>query len=105
RAPAAPEANAKTMSISPTLVRDDISRKDGSTGKKMPIIRDKKTAMEIPMTMVLSELLAIARSPRVVARERETFGVSMGAITMAPIITATLLLRTPIAATIEERII
>jgi hypothetical protein len=105
RAPAAPEANAKTMYIRPTLVRDDISRKDGSTGKKMPIVRDRKTAKEMPMTMVLSELLAMARSPKVVARDKEIFGVSMGAITMATIITATLLLRTPIAATIEERII
>ena len=65
RAPAAPEANAKTMYIRPTLVRDDISRKDGSTGKKMPIVRDRKTAMKMPMTIVLSELLAMTRSPRV----------------------------------------
>lgn len=59
----------------------------------------------MPVMMVLRAFLAIGKSPSAVAKDRETLGVSIGAITIAPIITATLLFRTPIAATIEERII
>ncbi len=102
KAPAAPEANARAMSINPTLVRDDISRKEGSTGSMSPRAKDIIMAMKIPNEMVFRALFASCRSPRAVAKDRETLGVSMGAITIAPIITATLLLITPIAATIEE---
>jgi len=42
-------------------------------------------------------------SPSVVAREKETLGPNNGAITIAPITIATLLLKIPIAATIAER--
>ncbi len=41
KAPAAPEANAKTISINPTLVLDDISCKEGSTGNSKPKAVDR----------------------------------------------------------------
>ena len=49
--------------------------------------------------------LPSSKSARVVARERATLGPSKGTITMAPMKTAGLFFKSPIAATMAERMI
>ena len=57
----------------------------------MPINSASAEAMSKPATLQRRERFIRSRSPSVVAKASAMFGVSSGAMTMAPMITATLL--------------
>ncbi len=59
--------------------------------------------MMMPVKRVLRALIASSLSARHVAKARATFGPRKGAMTMAPMITATLFCNKPMAATMVER--
>ena len=71
----------------------------------IPTIIENIRAIKLPAILDLIEFFSRSRSPSVVARAKATLGPKRGAITMAPIITATLSFSIPIDATIDETII
>jgi len=62
------------------------------------------SAAKMPRRLAFIARLARSMSPMVVAKERATFGPRSGAMTMAPIMIATLPRRIPIAATTVDSI-
>jgi hypothetical protein len=88
---AAPDAKATVMSPSPTPLRDAISGVAGSTCSSTPMITDSTIVIAIPVRAVRSARRSRVRSPRVVASASAMFGPSKGAITIAPMMIATLL--------------
>ncbi len=69
-----------------------------------PIKKDTATAIKNPVMFAFNDFLNKTLSPRVVASDRATFGPIKGAITIAPIITATLFLRIAVEATMDDKI-
>ena len=102
-APALPAARASATSAMPTVVRDAISCAAGFTVTSSPITTDSPKATVMPSAPARRAVRASGASASVVASESATFGPSSGAMTMAPMTTATLSCRMPIAATIAER--
>ncbi|OPX65100.1 MAG: hypothetical protein A4E30_00402 [Methanomassiliicoccales archaeon PtaB.Bin215] len=76
----------------------------GSTSKSMPITSERPRARSTPEARVTPDLFRSLLSPRVVARDIAMLGPSRGAMTMAPITTATLSLSRPMAATRTDRV-
>lgn len=70
----------------------------------MPNRKDETRAARTPIVIVFMAFLDRLISPKVVAKERATFGPSTGAITIAPMIKTTLFRNIPTEATIEEKI-
>ncbi len=101
-APALPEARARTISPIPTLVLDCSSGISGLTLNKIPTNMEKTRATDMPAMLDLIEFFRRSRSPSVLARASATLGPKRGAITMAPMITATLFFSIPIDATVED---
>ena len=90
------------MSPSPTRVRAATSGKAGSTGNSMPMMTDNAIAVPIPARPVRSARRTRGKSPNVVPSANAMFGPSNGAITIAPMMMATLLCCRPMAATMVD---
>jgi len=95
-APALPDARASTTSPMPTWVLENSSGILGLTLNNIPTIIENIRAIKLPAILDLIEFFSRSRSPSVVARAKATFGPKRGAITIAPIITATLSFSIPI---------
>ena len=103
-AAAAPDANAKTISPSPTFVRDIISLLNEFISEKNEIEKVIPNVNAMPMINDLSDDMASFFEPIVAAKDNAKLGPNSGAITIAPTTTAMLSSDRPIVATIEERI-
>ena len=103
-APAAPAASARTMSAGPTFVRAAMAGTVISTSNSKPTATAQGKATAIPVMFVTTARRNRAKSPNVVASDMATFGPNRGAMTIAPMMTATSSLSSPTAATTAERI-
>ncbi len=104
-APIIPDESARVTLPNPTLVLSSSSGTVGSTGKSIPITNATIRAVNIPTIEVFKASFSSLESPNTFPRAQATLGPNMGATTMAPIITATLLFIIPMAATNAERTI
>ena len=90
-APAQPDANATATSPSPTPLREATSGVAGFRCSGTPMITDRAIAKAIPAMAVRSARRSNDTSPNVVPSDNAMFGPSKGAITIAPMMMATLL--------------
>ena len=98
-AAAAPEASANATESRPACVRARSSGLDSSDGQKPPITTERDTASAMPTRRVFADSRINGISPKAVPSPNARFGPSSGAITIAPITTATLFSIRPMAAT------
>ena len=98
RAPAKPEARARMKPPCPTLVRVIMAGTVGSTSINMPIITEMRKEITIPTALVFRAMKTNLLSPMVSPKDRPIPGPIRGAMIMAAMITATLLLITPTVA-------
>ena len=105
RAAAAPEASASKAESRPTSVRASNSRLRTVNGQSAPMAIASSTASAMPTTRVTRDRRIRSTSPSAVPRPKARFGPSSGAMTIAPITTATLSSTSPMAATMVDRVI
>lgn len=104
REPATPEAKARTTLPTAKSLLMDMEGILGSTGTKNPIIKAMINPINIPRALKYMDFRARSLSDSTVERANPTLGLSIGAMIMAPIITATLSFKAPMAATREASI-
>ncbi len=81
RTPALPEARAMTMVSNPTFVLEAISGISGLTETTKPVMAEVTRAIRIPAILAFNAVRNKAISPRVVERDKATFGPDNGAMT------------------------
>ena len=100
---AAPEAKARTTESKPTSVRAINSWLETLSGQKMPIKMENNRAIASPAKVALIAFHIKGISPKAAPSARAILGPKSGAMTMAPITTATLSSNKPMATTTVER--
>ena len=90
------------MESNPTSVRASNSRLCTLSGHNAPIKNDSPSARTIPTIEVLSDFHIRSVSPSAAARASAMLGPSRGAMTMAPMTTATLSFSNPMATTMVD---